>query len=40
MEYIWSAYEVIGEIMMNRGATKPAIKDKRPMSPESGWRGW
>lgn len=28
---VWSAYEVIGEIIMNMGATKPVMKEVIPM---------
>ena len=31
IEYVWSAYEVMGEIMMKIGATKPVIKDTIPI---------
>jgi hypothetical protein len=31
IEYVWSAYEVIGEIMMKIGAIKPVTNDAIPM---------
>ena len=31
MEYVWSAYEVMGEIIMKIGATKPVTKDTMPI---------
>jgi hypothetical protein len=34
IEYIWSAYEVMGETMMKIGATKPVMKDTRPILKE------
>jgi hypothetical protein len=39
IDKIWSAYEVIGERMMNRGATKPETKDRIPilLAVGGGW---
>ena len=34
MEYVWSAYEVMGEIMMKTGAMKPVTKDTIPILKE------
>jgi len=31
IEYVWSAYEVMGEMMMKIGATKPVMKDTSPI---------
>jgi hypothetical protein len=31
IEYVWSAYEVMGEIMMKIGAMKPVMKDTTPI---------
>lgn len=31
MEYVWSAYEVMGEIIMKMGAAKPVTKDTMPI---------
>ncbi len=31
MEYVWSAYEVMGEMIMKMGAAKPVTKDMKPI---------
>jgi hypothetical protein len=40
IEYVWSAYEVMGEIMIKTGAMKPVKKDTIPILKEVSGTRW